>query len=225
MCDRFLELAPNHSAHLVECGIDLKRYPFHPRQRHNGRLLFVGRLTEKKGLTDLLQAIALLPDDERPMLDLVGDGEQKSLLVALANQLGIAEQVHFLGGRTSEWIIDNASHYLALCTPFCEARDGDRDTGPVVVKEAMALGLPVICSNFMGCKEMITEGTGVLVPPKDPQSLAVGIVKTYSLSIQQRMSQLEKARSRVARLYSARSSAQKLATAIESSQQIQGVTL
>lgn len=225
MCDQFLKLAPNHPVHLVECGIELSRYPFHPHQHHNGRLLFVGRLTEKKGLVDLLQAMSLLPDDERPMLDLVGDGEQKSLLVALANQLGIAEQVHFLGSRPSEWIIDNAAHYLALCTPFCEARDGDRDTGPVVVKEAMALGLPVICSNFMGCKEMIVEGTGLLVPPKDPQSLAAAIVKTYSLTTSQRMSQLDKARIRVTRLYSARNSAKKLATAIESNYQLQGATL
>ncbi|GMQ46077.1 glycosyltransferase [Vibrio sp. 10N] len=225
MCDQFLELAPNHRVHIVECGIELSRYPFHPRRQHNGRLLFVGRLTEKKGLVDLLQAIALLPDDERPMLDLVGDGEQKSLLIALAIQLGIHNQVHFLGSRPSEWIIDNAAHYLALCTPFCEARDGDRDTGPVVVKEAMALGLPVICSNFMGCKEMIVNGTGLLVPPNDPQSLAAAIVSTYSMSTQQRMAQLEKARTRVTRLYSARTSAKKLATAIEGSYCFEEATL
>lgn len=48
MCNQFLELAPNHPVHLVECGIELSRYPYHPCQKHNGRLLFVGRLTEKK---------------------------------------------------------------------------------------------------------------------------------------------------------------------------------
>jgi glycosyltransferase involved in cell wall biosynthesis len=77
----------------------------------------------------------------------------------------------------------------------------------------------------MGCKEMIVEGTGLLVPPKDPQSLAAAIVKTYSLTISQRMSQLDKARTRVTRLYSARNSAKKLATAIEGNDQLQGATL
>ncbi|SEG41229.1 glycosyltransferase [Vibrio hangzhouensis] len=215
MQQRFRNLSPTSLVHLVACGIELQRYPFRPVAKHNGRLLFVGRLTEKKGLSDLFEGLALLPESDRPQLDLVGDGELKSDLNTLAKKLGIDEYIHFLGSRHAEWIIANAAHYIALCTPFCEAKNGDRDTGPVVVKEAMALGLPVICSQFMGCEEMVTEDTGVLVPPKAPPQLATAITAMRSLSEVERLKLVQRARNRVSHFYSATVSGIQLAKAIE----------
>ncbi len=52
------------------------------------------------------------------------------------------------------------------------ARNGERDTGPVAIKEAMAMGLPVIGTRFMGTKEMIGPDNGILVEPGDIDALA-----------------------------------------------------
>jgi len=62
-----------------------------------------------------------------------------------------------------------------MIVPFELASNGDRDTGPVVVKEAMALKLSVITAYFMGCKEFITRSAGLHVPPKNPPKLAAAI--------------------------------------------------
>ncbi|WP_234494061.1 glycosyltransferase [Vibrio maritimus] len=219
MQSKFQTLNQSKKVHLVECGIDLARYPFKPTLSHNGKLLFIGRLTEKKGLTDLLYALSLIPEESRPSLDLVGDGEQKHELLTLTKQLNLNDYVSFLGSQPSEWIIDHANQYLALCTPFCEAKNGDRDTGPVVVKEAMALGLPVVSSDFMGCKEMISPDTGLLFSPHDIQALSDAISQINQQPSQQRLAQLKRARERVETYFSAHSSAQKLSSAIRGAAQ------
>ncbi|MFB1035760.1 MAG: glycosyltransferase [Sinobacterium sp.] len=69
----------------------------------------------------------------------------------------------------------SSHHYDAMIVPFELASNGDRDTGPVVVKEAMALKLSVITAYFMGCKEFITRSAGLHVPPKNPPKLAAAI--------------------------------------------------
>ena len=59
-----------------------------------------------------------------------------------------------------------------MLAPFHESREGDRDTGPLSVKEAMALGTPAIASRFMGLKEIVDDKCGLLVEPKDAKDLA-----------------------------------------------------
>lgn len=203
------------AVHLINCGIELTRYPFKGQTHHNGRLLFIGRLVEKKGLLDLLTALAALPKTDRPHLDLIGEGPQRAELERCSQQLRLTEHVHFLGSQPSDWIIEHAAHYLALCAPFCEAKNGDRDTGPVVVKEAMALGLPVITTRFMGCQEMLTQNTGYLVKPNAPHQLAKAIVSVKQLNSSQRKTLLSQARYRLEQYFSSDLSAQKLARAIE----------
>ncbi len=53
--------------------------------------------------------------------------------------------------------------------------DGDRDTGPIVLKEAMAMGLPVLASALMGMKETVADAGGRLIPPGDRRALTDGL--------------------------------------------------
>lgn len=214
----FNSLAPERQIPLIPCGIDPSRYSLRQVKSHNGRLLFIGRLTAKKGLSDLLHALSLIPIHKRPGLDIVGDGPQKAETEQLVKALGLYRHVQFLGAQPSEWLIEHAADYIALCTPFCAAENGDRDTGPLVVKEAMALGLPVICSAFMGCREILSADTGTWTTPNSPYSIANAIEKNLAFTTAQRSALIERARTRVARQYSCDLSGLKMALAIQGAQ-------
>lgn len=137
-------------------------------------VLGIGRLVAKKGFDDLVAALALLPANARPRLVLVGDGPQRGRLEALASDLGA--DVTFTGGldhdATTAWL----ERATLFCLPCKVAGDGDRDSMPVVVKEAMAAGLAVVSTVEVGVPEMVVDGeTGFLVPPGDPEALAGAI--------------------------------------------------
>ena len=99
-----------------------------------------------------------------------------------------------------------------MIVPFELASNGDRDTGPVVVKEAMALKLSVITAYFMGCKEFITRSAGLHVPPKNPPKLAAAITQFYAMSSVEVQSFKDNAYHRVRELYSAEKQAVKLSS-------------
>jgi colanic acid/amylovoran biosynthesis glycosyltransferase len=231
MVNDFKQLAPNVAVSLVYCGVELDRFSnkHSPMIEQNvittqsvrnlqckkNKLLFIGRLCETKGLFTLLHALKLLPQVNRPVIDLVGDGILKSALQQFVNDQKLTAYVNFLGAKQSTWLIANAHNYDAMIVPFELASNGDRDTGPVVVKEAMALKLPVITTYFMGCKEFITPTTGIHVPPKNPVKLAEAIVKFYALPISVVQAMKSNAYNRVRELYSAKIQAYKLSSVIE----------
>jgi glycosyltransferase involved in cell wall biosynthesis len=118
-------------------------------------------------------------------------------LRARAETLGLGDRARFLGARSREWIIEEAPRYLALVAPFKPAPDGSRDSGPMVVKEAMAMELPVVATRFMGLKEMVTSETGFLAEPDDPASLAAAIDSAVNVTSEARANMGRKARQRM----------------------------
>ncbi len=169
----FRRLAPTALVKVVRCGTDPDRFRRPAGMvRRNRRLLAIGRLTEQKGYPVLLSALALLPEASRPVVDAVGTGPLLDELRAQALTLGVSDSVHFLGARDSAWIAEHGPHYLGFVAPYVICANGDRDTGPMVVKEAMGMELPVVGSALMGVKEMVTPETGRLVPPGDAAALA-----------------------------------------------------
>ncbi|MCX7380199.1 MAG: glycosyltransferase [Alphaproteobacteria bacterium] len=174
MAADFRALEPAANVTVTSGGVDPAN--FAPRGgRRNGRLLAIGRLTEQKGYPVLFQALARLPSARRAVVDIVGTGPLEAELAALAEGLGVAGSVRFLGARSSAWIAANGPDYLGLVAPFVICANGDRDTGPIVVKEAMAMGLPVVASALMGMKEMVAPECGRQVPPGDAAALATAI--------------------------------------------------
>ena len=216
MRDDFIDLYPPANVGRVSCGIEPDRFKMLAHQpKEHKKILFIGRLCHTKGIEDLLSALALIACEHRPALDVVGDGELRQSLNSLVKTLGVQDQVTFLGKKTSDWIVANASNYLGLVAPFKTAKNGDRDTGPVVVKEAMAMGLPVITTNFMGCKEMVSEETGYKVEVGDITELAERIDHLCKLPFKQWQQLSEKGRERVTRLFTSDSQAKVLSNFIE----------
>lgn len=168
--------------HKVVMGVDGMRFARRVPCPARGRLLAVGRLVEKKGFGDLIEALAQLPHPEAlGGLRVVGDGPLRGELEAQIVRLGLTEKVELVGWREPEQVRDELERADLLVMPCVVARDGDRDSMPVVVKEALAMELPVIGTDEVGLPELIDPRWGRLVPPADPRALAAAVGELLAL--------------------------------------------
>lgn len=115
-------------------------------------LLSVGRLTKVKRHDRLIRAFSNLCDATKDVvLVLVGDGEERDYLEALAEELGIRDQVvfggHLQGDRLFAWYV------LASCF----ALTSESEPWGAVINEALVAGVPVICSDKAGASELIVN--------------------------------------------------------------------
>lgn len=131
------------------------------------RLLFVGRLHERKGFPTAIEAFHLLADGRADLRMVVaGDGEDRGAVDRLDPAL--RARVLLLGSVPH----DDLPPYHAACDVFLAPSVGGESFGIVLV-EAMAAGLPVVASRIPGYDEVVTDGVeGFLVPPRDPAAVA-----------------------------------------------------
>jgi colanic acid/amylovoran biosynthesis glycosyltransferase len=153
-------------------GIDLERFAFTDEPREP-LVVMVGRLVEKKGFDDGLRAFAHARSlGARARLSIVGEGELRRSLEQLARRLGVAGEVSFLGSRSNEQVAQLLSRARVLLAPSVVARDGNRESGLIVVKEASAVGTVPIGTVHGGIPESIEHGeTGFLVAEHDFQAM------------------------------------------------------
>lgn len=145
------------------------------------RLVFVGRLVEKKGVEVLLDALAQMPEAARWTLDIVGDGPLREALEQRAEPLG--DRVIFLGQQSASDLAGLLSRRELAIFPSVRARSGDQDGLPVALLEAMAAGTPIVASDLPGIRDAVAGGqqdapeppAGVLVKPGDAAALATAI--------------------------------------------------
>ncbi len=159
-------------------GIDLKLFdgaaapPHDPRPPY--RILTVARLTAKKGLPTVLQALKKLAEQGIDFQhDLIGDGADRAGILAVVKQLGLETRSHWRGVLPHEKVLE----YYRCSDLFvlgCEvAADGDRDGIPNVLMESMAMGVPVVSTDVSAIPELVQhERTGLLVPPGRPDAMA-----------------------------------------------------
>jgi colanic acid/amylovoran biosynthesis glycosyltransferase len=174
MAEDFSRIAPGARVATVYCGVNPARFRPAPGP-DNGRLLAIGRLAPQKGYAVLLDALTALPAEIRPCLDVVGEGPLRTEIMERIGALRLGAHVTLLGARSSDWIARHGPAYRGFVAPYVITPEGDRDTGPIVVKEAMAMGLPVLASALMGLKEMVAPDTGRLVPQGEVAPLAEGL--------------------------------------------------
>ena len=131
-------------------------------------IVFLGRLEPQKGVTYLLQALALLADRQlHTHVYIVGEGSLKAELQREAAALGLSAsgKLHFTGLSNEPGLYLSAGDMLVLPSLF-------EGLGNVIA-EAFAFGLPVVASNLEGPAEIISQGqTGLLAPAADPRALA-----------------------------------------------------
>lgn len=162
--------------HVVPNGIDATM--FSPGSREEARaalgldsrplFVCVGSLYREKGTRHAIRALTML-DDETPGLLIVGGGEERPALEALAHELGVAERVLFVGMQPR----DRVPTYLQAADAFLFPTELP-EAAPLSLPQAMACGLPAVASRIGAVPEVIDSewGNGVLVAPGNVVELA-----------------------------------------------------
>jgi len=160
-------------------GINLEEFGYSEPHDRAPVIAAVGRLVEKKGFQDLLEAAALLRDGGRSFrVDLVGVGQLEGALVAQIERLHLSEHVRMLGGLPQGEVVRIVGGATAFAAPCVVGADGNRDGLPTVLLEAMALGTPCVATPVTGIPEVLSDGvTGLLVPDRDPAALADALAR------------------------------------------------
>ncbi|WP_051261812.1 glycosyltransferase [Desulfovibrio inopinatus] len=167
----------HHNINVVHHGIDLHLFtPQHDKtQPHSpARIISVARLTAKKGLATVFEALGKL---HKGGLDfrytIIGTGEDREMLETLATRLGIQDMIDWRGVRPHEDVVtalDESDVFVLGCQVL---ENGDRDGIPNVLVESMAMGLPVVATRVSAIPELVEdEVSGLLVSQRDPDALA-----------------------------------------------------
>lgn len=172
-------LAGGHTpVELAYHGVEIPPVP-ERRERTPPMVLSVGRLIEKKGFDTLLEAAQLLVRrgvDFRLLI--AGDGPRWASLQRQVNELGVGEQVRFIGPLNHAELEPYFSEASVFALPCRIAADGNRDGLPNTLLEAMARQLPVVCTTLESVREAIPDETcGLLVAPGDHRALADALAR------------------------------------------------
>jgi glycosyltransferase involved in cell wall biosynthesis len=171
--------APARALKIVPCGVDLERFsprgPVEPRRRDRFRVVTLSRLVARKGVADVIEAVAGVPEAE---LIVAGGGDhadraadrEAERLASLACAAGVADRVAFRG-RVARADVPPLlrSADVVTCTPWYEPFG-------IVPLEAMACGTPVVVSAVGGLIDTVIDGVnGLHVPPREPERLAAAL--------------------------------------------------
>ena len=131
-------------------------------------VLFLGRISWKKGLDRLIEALAAIPG---VTLAVAGNDDERLLpsLQELARRTGVAGRVRFVGevhGAAKGWLLDHAA---VFCLPSSSENFG------LAALEAMAAGRPVVVSSEVGLASLPEAAPGLVVAPAGPAALAAAI--------------------------------------------------
>jgi colanic acid/amylovoran biosynthesis glycosyltransferase len=158
-------------------GLNLDLFPFAPADERPPRIVSVGRLVEKKGLPDLIDACALLARRGHQVdCQIVGGGPLEEELRARITGHGLEGRVELLGPRPQRQVARLVQEAAVFVAPCVVGSDSNRDGLPTVLLEAMALGTPCVATDVTGIPEVVRDGeTGLLVPQHAPKDLAAAI--------------------------------------------------
>lgn len=162
---------------VLRSGLDCTRFPFKPRAYPEDgkiRIATVGRLVEKKGIEYAIRGVAEVTK-QHPNLEylIVGDGILRDHFEQLIRELGVEDKVRCLGWKNDREIYEILDRSHLFIAPSVTASDGNQDAPINVLKEAMAVGLPVISTYHGGIPELVEHGiSGYLVPERNSQAIA-----------------------------------------------------
>ncbi len=178
-------LHPKRLEYVPGVGIDTGKFTSSPQQRQEKRkmlgfgeddflILTVAEMTKNKNHITVLNALAALKEREefsRIHYLICGRGEQWESLGQAAADLGIYDHVHFLGYRTDARSLYGTCDLFAFMTY--------REGLPVSLMEAMAAGMPIVCTRVRGNTDLIQNGISGVFVDNSPESLAQAILTLY----------------------------------------------
>lgn len=149
-------------------GADVNRFatarpaPDLMAQKRRKAIVMVARFTYQKDQDTLIRALGLLPAEDFELW-LVGQGERREALEALAQELGVKERVRFLGVRMDVPQVLQAADFVVMSSHF--------EGLSLSNIEGMSVGKPFLASDVDGLHE-VTQGAGILFPHQDAEALA-----------------------------------------------------
>jgi len=187
--DLFLPISDRWRTRLVELGCPASRITVHrmgidsarfayrlPAQSDDQplRLVTIARLVEKKGVAYAIRAVAALAAEGRQVeYTIIGDGPLRGELEQLVLSLKMGRNIRLVGPKAQSEVLDLLRRSDVMVAPSVTAANGDQEGIPVVLMEAMAIGLPIISTWHSGIPELVEDGaSGYLVPERDEQGLA-----------------------------------------------------
>lgn len=142
------------------------------------RLLFVGRLVERKGVEVLVEALPRILEERDAVLTVVGEGGREAAIRAAARRCGVEDRVELTGYVADEELSRRYASCDIFVLPAVVDRKGDTEGLGVVLLEALRHERPVVASRVGGIPDIVEEGrTGWLVPPRDAAALAGRILQ------------------------------------------------
>jgi colanic acid/amylovoran biosynthesis glycosyltransferase len=170
---------------VIGSAIDCSHFSIKPAgygDRRRPRLVSVGRLVEKKGfeyaIRGVAAAAACIPDLR---YEIIGDGPLRKRLQLLVDELGMRDRIGFLGAMTHDQVVERLRQADIMLATSVRAANGDEDAPVNSLKEAMAVGLPVVATRHGGIPELVEDGVnGYLVSERDPEAIADRIRRLVS---------------------------------------------
>jgi glycosyltransferase involved in cell wall biosynthesis len=166
---------PEDRSSVIPMGVDLgpARAAREQATRRPGHVVAVGRLVEKKGFGNLIEALRGV-EDVPWSLTVVGDGPWRERLERQAAGLPVT----FLGQRGKSEVLATLASATVVALPSVAAANGDQEGLPVTLLEAAAVGAAIVASDLPGIREVVRDDrSGLLVRPGDVDALRAALVR------------------------------------------------
>jgi glycosyltransferase involved in cell wall biosynthesis len=160
-------IEPTATAITVYNGVDFARFQVADAPPPGTRLLFIGNLLLTKGVMELIEAFATLP--EEVTLSVIGDGPARAAMEQRIDALNLQGRITLHGRLPHDEVARRLPGYSLLVLPSYS------EGVPNVVVEALACGVPVVTTSVGGIPEVVQEHCGLLVPPRDVPALAAAL--------------------------------------------------
>ncbi|MBW4685941.1 MAG: glycosyltransferase [Komarekiella atlantica HA4396-MV6] len=174
---RLADLGCNENQLVIHrMGIDCSKFLFTLRQQPQDgivQIITIARLVEKKGVEYGIRAVAnLIKSGMKIEYNIVGDGFLRENLQQLIQELDLIDSVKLLGWKQQQEVVKILDNSHILLAPSVTSQEGDQEGIPIVLIEAIAMGLPVVSTYHSGIPELIENGkSGFLVPERDVNAL------------------------------------------------------
>ena len=134
----------------------------------------VGRLSDQKDPITMIEAFGIISKPfPNAHLALVGDGKLKGKILEKIDQLKLNDRIHLTGNKNNPWSVYHSMDLFIMSSIY-------EGLGRSIT-EALSCGVPVVCTDVEGVPEIVRDNiTGILVPPKDSNKLADGIIRTLN---------------------------------------------
>ncbi len=166
------------SRYLPENGIegaitlDATKFPAYPI-----RIVWIGSLEARKGLTLLIEAVRMLHDARQVHVDILGDGPLRDMLVRRAGELGIGDRFHWHGHVSRDQVLKllDRSHLHVIT--------GLNEGNPTSIWEALGRSVPVLTLDHCGMRDVIKPAYGIKIPVTDTNQCSRDIADALEMLI------------------------------------------